>query len=224
METNNKTRIILADDHEVFLEGMLRAFENHPEYEIAGTFKNGEQLVRGVKTHRPDVVITDISMPVLNGIDAIAQIKAEHSEMLCIVLTNFDSDHLILNALEAGAFSYVNKGMPKEKIFAAIESSLNEIPYYCTSTSQRVLRLIAKSEFGNPRNRTELFNDSEKKVIALFVKDMLVKEIASELCLGDRTVERYKAKIMEKMGCKTTAGIVVYAIRNKLVILDDSGI
>lgn len=222
METDNRTRIILADDHEVFLDGMLRAFENHPEYVIAGTFKNGEQLVRGVRTHRPDVVMTDISMPVLNGIDAIAKIKEDHPELLCIVLTNFDSDHLILSALEAGAFSYVNKAMPKEEIFAAIDSSLNEIPYYCKSTSQRVLRLIANSEFGKPKKRAEWFNETEKKIIALFVKDRLVKEIAAELFLGDRTVERYKAKIMEKMGCKTTAGIVVYAIRNKLVILDDS--
>lgn len=222
MERDNRIRIILADDHEVFLDGMLRAFENHPEYVIAGTFKNGEQLVRGVRTHRPDVVMTDISMPVLNGIDAIAKIKEDHPELLCIVLTNFDSDHLILSALEAGAFSYVNKAMPKEEIFAAIDSSLNEIPYYCKSTSQRVLRLIANSEFGKPKKRAEWFNETEKKIIALFVKDRLVKEIAAELFLGDRTVERYKAKIMEKMGCKTTAGIVVYAIRNKLVILDDS--
>ncbi|MEO8174812.1 MAG: response regulator transcription factor [Sediminibacterium sp.] len=221
---NHKTKIILADDHEVFIDGMLRAFENHPEYEIVATFKNGEQLVRGVKTQGPDVVMTDISMPVLNGIDAIAQIKVENPELLCIVLTNFDTDHLILNALEAGAFSYVNKAMPKEEIFAAIASTINEIPYYCKSTSQRVLRMIANSAFGNIAKRTELFNETEKKIIALFVKDLLVKEIASELCLGDRTVERYKAKIMEKMGVKTTAGIVVYAIRNKLVILDDSGI
>lgn len=223
METNNKTRIILADDHEVFIEGMLRAFENHQEYEIAATFKNGEQLVRGVKTHRPDLVLTDISMPVLNGIDAITQIKLEHPDLLCMVLTNFDSDHLILNALEAGAFSYVNKAMPKEAIFTAIAKTLNEEPHYCDSTSQRVLRMIANSEFGK-KKRTELFSESEKKIIALFVKDMLVKEIAAELCLGDRTVERYKAKIMEKMGVRTTAGIVVYAIKNKLVILDDSGI
>ncbi len=222
METDNRIRIILADDHEVFIDGMLRAFENHPEYVIAGTFKNGEQLVRGVKTHRPDVVLTDISMPVLNGIDAIAKIRQDHPELLCIVLTNFDCDHLILSALEAGAFSYVNKAMPKEEIFAAIDSSINEIPYYCKSTSQRVLRLIANSEFGKPKKRAEWFNETEKKIIALFVKDRLVKEIAAELFLGDRTVERYKAKIMEKMGCKTTAGIVVYAIRNKLVILDDS--
>lgn len=220
----NKVRIILADDHEVFIDGMLRAFEGHPAYVIAAMFRNGEQLVRGVKTHRPQVVLTDISMPVLNGIDAIAQIKVEHPELLCIVLTNFDSDHLILNALEAGAFSYVNKAMPKEEIFAAIASSLNEIPYYCKSTSQRVLRMIANSGFGNFAKRIELFNDIEKKIIALFFKDLLVKEIASELCLGDRTVERYKAKIMEKMGVKTTAGIVVYAIRNKLVNVDDSGI
>lgn len=223
METNEKIKIILADDHEVFIDGMLRAFESHPEYEIAATFKNGEQLVRGVKLHRPDVVLTDIYMPVMNGIDAIAQIKIEHPDMLCIVLTNFDSDHLILNALEAGAFSYVNKAQTKEIIFKAIELSLNGTPHYCPSTSQRVLRMIADSQVGKNK-RKELFNDSEKKIIALFVKDKLVKEIAEELCLGNRTVERYKGMILEKMGVKTTAGIVVYAIKNKLVILDDSGV
>ena len=224
MEPTSKTKIILADDHEVFIDGMLRAFESHPEYEIVATFKNGEQLVQGVKVYRPDVVLTDISMPVLNGIDAITQIKAAIPDMLCIVLTNFDSDHLILNALEAGAFSYVNKAMTKEDIFEAIESSINGVPKYCPSTSQRVLRMIANSQIGKPIKHTELFNDSEKKIIALIVKDTIIKDIAKELCLGDRTVERYKAKIKEKMGVKTRAGIVVYAIRNKMVILDDSGI
>lgn len=220
----NKVRTVLADDHEVFLDGMLLAFEGHPDYEIVAVFRNGEQLVRGVDIYRPEVVLTDISMPVMNGIDAITQIRIKYPTILSIVLTNFDSDHLILNALEAGAFSYVNKAMPKEEIFKAIDSTLNEIPYYCKSTSQRILRLIANSQYGSPVKTPDLFNETEKKIIALFVKDKLVKEIAAELFLGDRTVERYKAKIMEKMGVRTSAGIVVYAIRNKLIILDDSGV
>jgi DNA-binding NarL/FixJ family response regulator len=222
MET--KTRIILADDHQVFLDGMLLAFENHPDYEIIATFKNGDQLVRGVRKLKPDVVLTDISMPVLNGIDSIEQIKQEFPDMLCIVLTNFDSDHLILNSLEAGAFSYVNKIMDKKIIFKAIASSLDGVPHYCDSTSQRMLRLISESTFELGMKRTEMFNGNEKKIIALFCKDKLVKEIANELCLALRTVERYKSNIMEKMGVQTTAGIVMYAIRNKLVIPDDSGI
>jgi DNA-binding NarL/FixJ family response regulator len=224
MATTDKIKIILADDHEVFIDGMLRAFESHPEYEIIDTVKNGEQLVSSVRLNRPDVVLTDISMPVLNGIDAIKQIKAESPDMLCIVLTNFDSDHLILNSLEAGAFSYVNKSMSKEVIFSAIESSLNGVPHYCDSTSQRVLRMIQASQIGKPMVYEELFNKSEKRIIEMIVKDKIIKDIAAELCLGDRTVERYKAKIKEKMGVRTRAGIVVYAIKNKLVILDDSGV
>lgn len=224
MQTTDKFKIVLADDHEVFIDGMQRIFENHPAYEIIDAVKNGEQLVRSVKANRPDVVLTDISMPVLNGIEAIQQIKTFAPEMLCIVLTNFDSDHLILNALEAGAFSYVNKAMPKDVIFTALESSLNGVPHYCDSTSQRVLRMIQASHIGKPLKYEELFNNSEKKIIALIVKDMIMKDIAAELCLGNRTVERYKARIKEKMGVKTRAGIVVYAIKNKLVILDDSGV
>ncbi|MES2373452.1 MAG: response regulator transcription factor [Bacteroidota bacterium] len=224
MEQTNKIKIILADDHEVFIDGMLRAFESHPEYEIIDTVKNGEQLVASVKLNRPDLVLTDISMPILNGIEAVRQIKGLSPDMLCIILTNFDSDHLILNSLEAGAFSYVNKTMTKEVIFAAIESSLNGIPHYCDTTSQRVLRMIKASHIGKPLKYEELFNTSEKNIIALIVKDKNMKEIAAALCLGDRTVERYKAKIKEKIGVRTRAGIVVYAIKNKLVILDDSGV
>lgn len=222
MKDDLKIKIIIADDHEIFIEGMLTAFTGHSHYEIVATCRNGEQLVRAVALHRPDIILTDISMPVLNGIEAIAKIKTDHPEMLCIVLTNFDSDHLILNALEAGAFSYVNKAMGKDAIFEAIASSINEVPYYCKSTSQRVLRLIANSQFGDNRKPSTLFNLSERNIIALLAKDMLIKEIARTLHLGDRTVERYKAKIMEKMGVRTTAGIIVYAIKNKLVILDDS--
>lgn len=224
MQTTGKIKIVLADDHEVFIEGMLRVFDNHPEYEIVDTVRNGQQLVNSVRANRPDVVLTDISMPGVNGIEAIHQIKVFAPDMLCVVLTNFDSDHLILNALEAGAFSYVNKSMPKEVIFTALESSLDGVPHYCDSTSQRILRMIQASHIGKPQKYEELFNSSEKKIISLIVKDMIMKDIAAELCLGDRTVERYKAKIKEKMGVKTRAGIVVYAILNKLVILDDSGV
>lgn len=224
MPTITKIKIILADDHEVFIEGMLRIFDNHPQYEIIDTARNGQQLVNSVRANRPDIVLTDISMPGMNGIDAIQQIKEFAPDMLCVVLTNFDSDHLILNALEAGAFSYVNKSMPKDVIFTALESSLDGIPHYCDSTSQRILRMIQASHIGKPQQYSELFNSSEKKIIALIVKDMIMKDIAAELFLGERTVERYKAKIKEKMGVRTRAGIVVYAIKNKLVILDDSGV
>lgn len=224
MATTTKIKIILADDHEVFIEGMLRIFDNHPQYEIIDTARNGQQLVNSVRANRPDMVLTDISMPGMNGIEAIQQIKVFAPDMLCVVLTNFDSDHLILNALEAGAFSYVNKSMPKEVIFTALESSFDGIPHYCDSTSQRILRMIQASHIGKPHQYAELFNSSEKKIIALIVKDMIMKDIAAELHLGERTVERYKAKIKEKMGVRTRAGIVVYAIKNKLVILDDSGV
>lgn len=224
MITTTKIKIILADDHEVFIEGMLRIFDNHPQYEIIDTARNGQQLVNSVRANRPDIVLTDISMPGMNGIEAIQQIKVFAPDMLCVVLTNFDSDHLILNALEAGAFSYVNKSMPKEVIFTALESSFDGIPHYCDSTSQRILRMIQASHIGKPHQYAELFNSSEKKIIALIVKDMIMKDIAAELHLGERTVERYKAKIKEKMGVRTRAGIVVYAIKNKLVILDDSGV
>lgn len=224
MEPIPKTKIILADDHEVFIDGMLRAFESHPEYEIVATFKNGEQLVQGVRVHRPDVVLTDIVMPVVNGIQAIEQIKKINPDILCMVLTSFDNEHLVLKALEAGALSYVNKSMTKEVIFEAIHSSINGTPHHCTSTSQRVLRLINQYRFDKSAKHTELFNSSEKKIIHLLTKDMRLKEIAAELCLGDRTVEWYKSRIQEKMGVRTVQGIVVYAIRNRLVVLDDSGI
>ncbi len=224
MQTTEKIKIVLADDHDVFIDGMLRIFEHHSTYEIIDTVRNGQQLVNSVRANRPDVVLTDISMPVLNGIEAIKQIKVFAPELLCVVLTNFDSDHLILNALEAGAFSYVNKSMPKDVIFTALESSLDGIPHYCDSTSQRILRMIQASHIGKPYKYEELFNSREKQIISLIVKDMILKDIAAELCLGERTVERYKAKIKEKMGVRTRAGIVVYAIKNKLVILDDSGV
>ncbi len=224
MDQANKTKIVLADDHEVFIDGMLRAFESHPEYEIVACFKNGEQLVQGVRVHRPDVVLTDIAMPVMDGIEAIKQIKLINPDILCVVLTSFDNEHLVLKALEAGALSYVNKSMRREVIFEAIQSSINGIPHHCTSTSQRVLRLINKYRFDASAKHMELFNSSEKKIIHLLTKDMRLNEIAAELCLGDRTVQWYKTQILEKMGVKTIQGIVVYAIRNKLVILDDSGI
>ncbi len=216
METTIKTRIIVADDHEVFLDGLLKAFESNNNYEIVDVCRNGEQLCRSVAIHQPDVVLTDIVMPVMDGIKAIEKIQETHPAVACIVLTTYDNDHLIMDALEAGAMSFVNKARKKEEIFEAIESTLRGESYYCKSTTQRVLRLIANSRFGKGEKREDMFSEKEKQVIKLICEDKLVKEIASELCLGDRSVERYKGLIMEKMGVKTVGGIVKYAILNKL--------
>lgn len=217
METTDRIRIIVADDHEVFLEGLLAIFAGHPRYEIIDVCRNGDQLLRSVQHRAPDLVLIDLKMPVISGIEAIARMKVTHPKVYCLVLTNFDNDHLIMDALEAGAFGYINKAAPKGDLFTAIESCMEDKPYYCRTTSEKLVRIIASSRFNPLRTEpTETFSEIDLKIIAMHCEDKNVTEIAEVLFLSKRTIETYKLKIMEKMGVNTTNGMVAYAIRRGL--------
>jgi DNA-binding NarL/FixJ family response regulator len=222
MEAADKVRIVLADDHEVYLDGLLATFAGQPRYEIVDVCRNGEQLLRSVKIHEPDLVLIDLKMPVMSGIDAIAALKESHSKIYCLVLTNFDNDHLIMDALEAGAFGYINKAAPKADLFTAIDTCMRNYPYYCKSTSTRLVKMIAGSRFNpNKAERPDTFSEIELKIIAGHCEDKTVAEIAAEVFLSKRTIEKHKESIMRKMDVRTTNGMVAYAIRRGLYSPDE---
>lgn len=209
--------IILADDHEIFRDGFRVMLSKIPAINLMAEAPNGEELIKLARKLHPDVIVTDIKMPVIDGIKATKQLVTEFPSIGIIALSMFDEEDLVIDMLEAGAKGYLLKNAQKDEIINAIKSVYKDETYYCSNTSKKLTYLIANSSY-NPYKKIAkaVFSDKEILVIQMICQENSNKEIANKLSLSKRTIEGYREKILEKIKAKNTAGIVVYAIKNKL--------
>ena len=215
-------RVLLADDHEIFREGFYSLFNKQPDIELLGDAANGEQLVKLTAELSPDIVLTDIKMPVMDGIEATKKIVSLYPHVSIIALTMFDEDDLIVEMLESGARGYLLKNAHKDEVFDAIKTVYTGDTYFCKHTTAKLTKLISKSRY-NPYKPIErsLFNDKETEIIRLICAEHTNKEISDQLHLSVRTIEGYRERIQEKMKVKNAAGIAVYAIKNGIYKIPD---
>ncbi|MGC4036682.1 MAG: response regulator transcription factor [Chitinophagaceae bacterium] len=212
-------RVIIADDHVLLREGFQNMLRAYSEIEFVGAAENGQELIAMVQSLHPDIVFTDINMPLMDGIVACRTISRDFSDTAVIALTMYDDDHLVIDMLEAGAKGYLVKNASKQEIIEAIHSVYDGGVYYCKHTSAKLTRMIGASQF-NPYKMTAVpeFNEKEREVIRLVCLEHSNKEIAAIMNLSQRTVEGYREKLQEKMNVKNTAGMVVYAMKKGLFI------
>lgn len=207
--------IVLADDHEIFRDGFKVMLKKQPAFKLVAEAGNGEELIKNVREHRPDIVVTDIKMPKMDGIEAAKNLSAEFPLLGIIALSMFDEEHLIVDMLEAGARGYLLKNAHKEEITDAIKAVFSGDTYF--SSSVKLVQLIAKSKFNQHRTHNlPNLKEREKDVLIRLCRQMSNKEIASELKLSVRTVEGVRNRILEKIDEKNVVGMVLYAIRNKI--------
>jgi DNA-binding NarL/FixJ family response regulator len=207
--------VVIADDHEIFRDGFRAMLKKYPEIKLVGEAENGKELIEVVERLKPNVIFTDIKMPVMDGIEATKKLTKNNSEINIVALSMFDEESLILEMLEAGAKGYMLKNSHKDEIIEAIHHVSVGDSYYCKHTSEKLIRLIAKSSY-NPfkKNEKPQFSERETQIIRLICEQYSNKEIASMLNLSVRTIEGYREKIQEKMNVNNTAGIVVHAIKS----------
>jgi DNA-binding NarL/FixJ family response regulator len=211
---NGTIHIIIADDHEIFRDGFAAMFKSEGDIQLIAEARNGIQLVTLVETHMPDVVLTDIQMPEMDGLEATRVISKKFPPVGIIALSMFNDDDLIMDMLEAGAQGYLVKNAHKKEIVEAIKTVARHEPYYCSQTSLKLAKLIANSRFVSGKIADKpVFSHKETEIIRLICKEFSNKEISEAMHHSIRTIEGYREKIMEKMEAKNTAGIVVYAIR-----------
>lgn len=210
-------KVLLVDDHEIYLDGLQSMLQKQPNIEVIGQAANGEECIKLSRTTNPDIILTDIMMPVMDGIAATKYLTEHQPAVAIIALSMFDQDNLIIDMLEAGARGYLLKNAHKSEILEAIKSVYQNIPYYCRSTTTRLARLIGQSRF-NPHRNTEAasFSEREREIIRMICEEKTTREIAEQLYMGSRTVEGYRIKILEKMQVRSVAGIVIYAIKHQL--------
>lgn len=218
-------RVVIADDHAIFREGLKSVLRNQPELSMVGEAGNGEELLAVVENLNPDIVITDIKMPKMDGIMACQLICEKYVATKVIAISMFNDDKNIMGMLEAGATGYLLKNAEHDEMYGAIKTVHEGHSYYSASTTQCLARMIGERKFGHYRKRTSVeFTKRELEVIRLICDQFMNKEIADELKVSIRTVESYRNSILEKIGAKNSVGIVLYAIKHKLMNINDKNL
>lgn len=209
-----KARILLADDHKIVLEGLRRLLED--EFDLVGFATNGRELIEQVHQLQPDVVVADISMPLLNGIEAAQKLRAENFGGKIIFLTMHPDLIYATRTLDAGASGYVLKHAASDELVEAIHEALRGRTYLSVA-----LRNEATFDLQDPNRRhgksTLELTSRQREVLQLLAEGKSAKEIGAILDISPRTVETHKYKMMDDLGLKTSAQLVQYAIKHGLV-------
>jgi two-component system, NarL family, response regulator NreC len=206
-----RPRVILADDHAMVAEGLGRLIGEVAD--LVGQVTDGRQLVDGARRLKPDIVVSDVSMPVMSGLDALRQLKAEGSHARFIFLTAHTEPQLAAEALGAGAWGYLLKAAAGEELFEAIRSVMAGRVYLTPYITKDVLWAISQRAGEGEHHLTS----RQREVLQLIAQGKRMKEIAAELALSVRTVEDHKTQLLLTLGVKTTADLVKFAVKQGLV-------
>jgi len=206
-----KPRILLADDHVLVLEGFRRILHEH--YELVGTLGDGYALLAAAKTVQPDIVILDISMPLLNGIDTAAQLKKICPTAKIIIVTMHAGADYVRSAFEAGASAYLLKGSAVDELEHAIRAVLEGHSYITPLITKELVDVYLSAPSEKPRGLTP----RQREVLRFLAEGRTAKEIANLLHITSRTVEFHKGQILDQLKLKTTADLIKYALTHGIV-------
>lgn len=213
-----KTRILLADDHGVVRKGLRFLLESEPDLEVVGEAADGHEAVEMAARLDPNVVVMDIGMPRLNGIDATAQIVKAHPQAAVVILSMHSDETYLVRTLGAGAKGYLLKDSAEEDLVRAIRSVSQGKPFFSPAVSKSLLDdYVRRLQQSGVTDSFELLTDREKQILQLLAQGKTNKEVAALLDVSTYTVETHRTHIMQKLNLHNTAEIVLYAVRKKLV-------
>ncbi len=212
-------RIILADDHVMFRQGLKRILEGRSDLEVVGEVNCGLELLKLLERLVPDLIILDISMPNLRGLEAIHEIKMSHPEVRILVLTMHKDQEYLHQAITAGAEGYLLKEDADAELFSAIDRVRRGRIYVSPKLSEGVTEDWVKMSRGDhkPSFEPEKLTTREREVVKLIAEGKSSKEVGDLLFISVRTVEHHRANIMEKLNLKNTADLVKYAVQKGYV-------
>jgi DNA-binding NarL/FixJ family response regulator len=209
-----KPRVLLADDHRIVAEGLRSLLE--PEFELLAIVEDGRALVDASEKLRPDVIIVDISMPLLNGIEAVRQIKKGNKDIKVIFLTMHPDVTYAVSAMEAGAQGYVLKHSAPSELTTAVRKVLRG-KIYITPLLENEIMVSRHKGSAERREESSHLTRRQREVLQLLAEGYLAKEIGAKLNISSRTVEYHKYQMLKDLGLKTTAELIRYAVRHHIV-------
>ena len=211
-------RIVLAEDHTILREGLHALLAADPDFEIIGEARDGREAVRCIEKLEPDLLLMDLSMPRMSGMDAIREIKKRYPEIKIIALTVHKTEEYLLTTLQAGADGYVLKDATHDELVMAIKSVMGGKSYLSPGVSEKVIEGYLE---GKERHRSlspwDTLSQREREVLKLIAEGFKNKEIAGDLCISLKTVEKHRANLMKKLDLHNAAALTVYAVQKGLV-------
>jgi RNA polymerase sigma factor (sigma-70 family) len=215
---NQKHRIVIAEDHTILREGLKSLLSSHPDFTIVSEAEDGRKAIQCVEKHKPDLILTDLSMPRMNGMEAIREIKKVSPKTKVLVLTVHKTEEYILATFRAGADGYALKDATHDELVMAIRAVLGGKLYVSPGISDRVIEgfLEGKKEF-KLNSVWEALTPREREILKLIAEGYKNKEIAEHLYISVKTVERHRANLMEKLDLHNVQALTAYAIEKGLV-------
>jgi DNA-binding NarL/FixJ family response regulator len=217
---NQPIQVLIVDDHAMVRKGMKALLEEYEDITVVGEASNGLKAVEFVEKLKPDVVLIDLAMPVMDGLEAIKRIMAIHPDERIIVLTSYSGDDKFFPAIKAGALGYLLKDAQPEELVQSIRNVASGEPSLNPTIAWKLLR--GMSGMKTPERATEELSDREIEVLRLLTKGKTDQEIAKQLVLTDVTIRTHISRILSKLGLKNRVQAALYAIRSGMVSLDEA--
>ncbi len=223
-KTENPIQVIIADDHVLYRAGVKTALSSKKDIKVIAEADNGAHLLTLLKAVQPDVILLDIQMPIMDGVTALPEIKKLYPHIKVIMLTMMDDHSMITRLMELGANSYLTKTSDSEVIYEAIKTCHEQEYFFNSLTNQALLTNLRQKNTAMPNRMqgTEAhLTDKEITVLRLMCEEKSTREIAEAVELSPRTVEAMRDKLKTKTGAKSTAGLIMYAVKHKLIDEDN---
>ena len=212
-------KILIADDQEIVCEGLKKILQSDPEIKVIGIANNGQQALDLVRHQTPDLVLMDLQMPIMNGVQAIRQLRKTHPDLPVIVLTTYMDDKWLFDAIRAGATGYLLKDSPRQELIDAIKGTLSGNVYLDPSVARKVLDSVATSPEPIESDENVDLSQRERDILQLLVEGLSNAEIAHRLYLSEVTVRNYLSSLFVKLDVSDRTQAVVVALRRGLVSL-----
>ncbi len=220
MSITSVIKIAIADDHKIFRDGIKMALASKENLKMIWEAENGKDLMHKIDIKKPDVLLMDIRMPEIDGINAISMLRKEHEDLKIIVLTMYDDQQMISKMMEMGANAYLTKTTDPDEIYEAILTCMNDDFYFNQLVNNAVMgKLMQKKNVRHHYGSTVpvAFSEKELKILQLLAEDKTTEEISKIIFLSPRTIETIRQNMKNKVGAKTIGGLITYGMRNKII-------
>jgi DNA-binding NarL/FixJ family response regulator len=213
-----RLRIVITEDHTILREGLRALLTTDPDFKVVGEARDGREAVRCVEKLGPDLMLMDLSMPRMSGMDAIREIKKRYPETKVIALTVHKTEEYLLTTLKAGADGYILKDATLKELTMAIHNVMEGRPYLSPGVSEKVIEgYLEGKDSRRSLSSWETLSLREREVLKLIAEGYKNKEIADDLCISLKTVEKHRANLMKKLDLHNAAALTVYAVEKGLV-------
>jgi len=216
-----KITVVLAEDHTIVREGLFALLRDTDDIDVIGEASNGREAVMKANDLHPDVIIMDITMPLLSGLEATRQILEQDPDISIIILTMHSNEEYILRTFQAGASGYLVKASAPNELVQAIRAAKDGRTFLSPSISKTIVKeYILRAKAGEIESRYDRLTTREREVLQLIAEGFSIREISDELFLSDKTVRAHRAKLMKKLDVFSIASLTLYAIRQGLIFIE----